>query len=261
MNAQILFYSIIGILLLDYLIDSLLEYLNARRFGAELPEEVQDIYDAEQYDKSQQYKRTNYRFGRITAMVSLMLTLGFLIFGGFEWLDTWAEKVSPDPLFQALAFFGIIFFGSELISLPLSYYHTFVIEERFGFNKSTPALFFADKVKGWLLALVLGGLILTGVMWFYHWAGTAFWLYAWALMAGFSLVMNLFYSRLIVPLFNRQTPLEGGSLRERIQQYASKVDFGLKQIFIIDGSKRSTKANAYFSGFGKSWSIPTRTNP
>lgn len=250
MTAQALYYIIIAILLLDYLLDFVLEFVNARRFDAPLPPEVAGIYDTEAYRKSQRYKKTNYRFGRITATFSLALTLGFLIFGGFEWVDGMARGISPDPLVQALVFFGLIFIGSDLLSLPLSYYHTFVIEERFGFNKSSPGLFFLDKIKGWLLAAVLGGGLLAGILWFYRLAGPSFWLYAWGLVAVFTLLMNLFYSRLIVPLFNRQTPLEEGSLKQKIQAYASGVDFGLKQIFVIDGSRRSTKANAYFSGFG-----------
>jgi STE24 endopeptidase len=141
--------------------------------------------------------------------------------------------------------------GSDLISTPLSYYHTFVIEEKFGFNKSTPGLFFADKLKSWALMGVLGGGMLALVMWFYQWAGASFWIYAWGLIALFAVIMNLFYSRLIVPLFNKQEPLEDGSLKNRIEAYARKVGFELKNIFVIDGSKRSTKANAYFSGFGR----------
>ena len=251
MFAQNLFYIIIGILLLEYCLDFVLEYLNSRRFGAALPSEVQGIYDAEEYQKSQQYKRVNYRFSRITSTLSIVLTLGFLILGGFQWVDELSGQISANPMVHALVFFGILFLGSDLISLPLSYYHTFVIEERFGFNKSTRGLFFMDKIKGWVLALILGGGLLTGIMWFYDLTGPSFWIYAWGMIAVFTLLINLFYSRLIVPIFNRQTPLEEGSLRERIQQYASKVEFGLKQIFIIDGSRRSTKANAYFSGFGK----------
>lgn len=251
MTAQTLYYAIIAILLLEYCLDFVLEALNARRFGASIPEEVSGIYDSEQYQKSQEYKRTNYRFGRITSTLSLLITLAFLTLGGFQWVDGLARSLTSDPKLQALAFFGIIFLGSDLISTPLSYYRTFGIEARFGFNKSTPRLFFMDKLKGWLLALILGGLLIWAIMWFYQWTGPSFWIYAWGLFALFTLFMNLFYSRLIVPLFNRQTPLEGGSLRDQIQRYASEVDFGLKQIFIIDGSRRSTKANAYFSGFGK----------
>ncbi len=250
MSSEVLFYCILGILILQFAVESVLDYLNARRFGSPLPEEVAQLYDTEAYAKSQDYKKTNYRFGLWSSSFSLALTLAFLLFGGFGWVDALAGSVSAHPLLRALVFFGILFLGSDLLGMPFSYYHTFVIEERFGFNKSTPALFLADKLKGWVLAALLGGGLLTAIMSFYEWAGAGFWVYAWGLIALFTLFMNLFYSRLIVPLFNRQEPLEEGPLRERIKDYARAVGFELRQIFVIDGSKRSTKANAYFSGFG-----------
>ena len=250
MSPDILFYCIVGILIVQFAIETLLDYLNARRFGAALPEEVKQLYDAEAYAQSQAYKKVNYRFGLWSSSFSLAITLAFLVFGGFGWVDALAAEVSPHPLIRALVFFGILTLGSELAGLPFSYYHTFVIEERFGFNKTTPALFAADKLKGWVLTALLGGGMLTAILFFYEWAGPGFWVYAWGLIALFTIFMNLFYSRLIVPLFNRQEPLEEGPLRERIQDYARKVGFELRQIFVIDGSRRSTKANAYFSGFG-----------
>lgn len=251
MAATTLFLVIIGILLLEYILETVLDILNARRFDDPVPEELQNLYDAAQYKKSQAYKKTNFRFGLFSSAVSLLLILGFLIFGGFAWVDGMAMGLSDHPVLQALIFFGIIFLGSDLLSTPLSYYHTFVIEERFGFNKSTPALFITDKLKGWGLMALFGGGILALIMGFYQWAGTHFWLYAWGVIALFTIFMNLFYSRLIVPLFNKQEPLEDGSLKRRIEAYARNVGFELKNIFVIDGSKRSTKANAYFSGFGR----------
>ncbi len=251
MAATTLFLVIIGILLLEYILETVLDILNARRFDDPVPEELQNLYDAAQYKKSQAYKKTNFRFGLFSSAISLLLILGFLIFGGFAWVDGMAMGLSDHPVLQALIFFGIIFLGSDLLSTPLSYYHTFVIEERFGFNKSTPALFITDKLKGWGLMALFGGGILALIMGFYQWAGTHFWLYAWGVIALFTIFMNLFYSRLIVPLFNKQEPLEDGSLKRRIEAYARNVGFELKNIFVIDGSKRSTKANAYFSGFGR----------
>lgn len=250
MSPDLLFYCILGILIVQFAIETLLDYLNARRFGAALPEEVKQLYDDEAYAQSQAYKKANYRFGLWSSSFSLVLTLAFLVFGGFGWVDAMAAEVSPHPLLRALVFFGILTLGSELAGLPFSYYHTFVIEERFSFNKTTPALFAADKLKGWVLTALLGGGMLMAIMFFYGWAGPGFWVYAWGLIALFTVLMNLFYSRLIVPLFNRQEPLEEGPLREHIQDYARKVGFELRQIFVIDGSRRSTKANAYFSGFG-----------
>lgn len=246
-----LYYVIIGILVLQFLVEALFNYLNASRYDNPIPEELNDVYDTMEYQKSQSYKKTNYRFGLVSAVFSLLLTLSFLIFGGFEWVDQMVRGITDHPITMALLFFGIVIIGSNVLTLPFSYYATFVIEEKFGFNKTSKQLFFIDKLKGWLMTAILGGAILTIIMLFYQWAGNQFWIYAWGLVAIFSLIMNLFYSKLIVPLFNKQTPLEEGSLKSKIEGYAQKVGFDLQHIFVIDGSKRSTKANAYFSGFGK----------
>ena len=251
MTSETLFYCIVGILVADYLIETVLDILNARKFSDPVPGELQDLYDAAEYVKSQQYKQVNYKFGLFSSGLSLVVTLGFLSFGGFGWLDSFVRTLNPSPIPQALLFFGLLFVGSDLLSTPLSYYKTFVIEEKFGFNKSTPALFFLDKIKGWGLAMIFGGGVLALIIWFYQRVGVDFWLYAWGLIAVFTVVMNLFYSRLIVPLFNNQAPLEAGALKAQIEGYARGVGFELKNIFVIDGSKRSTKANAYFSGFGR----------
>ncbi|WP_411031522.1 M48 family metallopeptidase [Spongiimicrobium sp. 3-5] len=251
MESNTLYYIIIGILILQFLIETLLDYLNASRFQDSVPAELHDVFDDEAYNKSQAYKKTNYRFGILTSSFSLLLVLAFLQFNGFAWVDGIARNLTGNPILIALVFFGIIMIGSDILSTPFAYYQTFVIEERFGFNKSTKKLFLLDKIKGWIMTAVLGGSILAVVIWFFQWAGTYFWLYAWLLVAVFSILMNLSYSRLIVPLFNKQTPLEEGSLKQKIESYSRKVGFELKNIFVIDGSKRSTKANAYFSGFGK----------
>ncbi len=246
-----LFYIIIGILILQFLVERILDHLNAKQFNNAIPPELSDVFNLEEYKKSQEYKKTNYEFGRLTAGFSFILTLSFLIFGGFEWIDVMARNITNHPILIALIFFGIIMIGSDLLTTPFSFYQTFVIEEKFGFNKTTKKLFFLDKLKGWFMIAILGGGILSLIILFFEWAGTNFWIYAWGIIALFSLFMNLFYSKIIVPLFNKQTPLEDGTLKENIQSYAQSVGFELKNIFVIDGSKRSTKANAYFSGFGK----------
>ncbi|NNG10754.1 MAG: M48 family metallopeptidase [Arenibacter sp.] len=251
MNSSFLFYILITILLIQFSIETFLEFLNAKRYSDAVPNELSDVFDEKEYRKAQQYKKTNYRFGLVTSIFSLTLTLSFLFFGGFEWVDRIARNISDSPILNALLFFGIIMIGNDIVTTPFSYYRTFVIEEKFGFNKSTKKLFWIDKLKGWLMMMIIGGGLLALVIWFFQWAGTNFWIYAWVLMAVFSLFMNLFYSKLIVPLFNKQTPLEEGSLKSKIESYAKQVGFELKNIFVIDGSKRSTKANAYFSGFGK----------
>lgn len=251
MESNTLFYIIIAILTLQFLGESFLEYLNAKKFKDPVPEELNDVFDIGEYKKSQDYKRTNYEFNRLTSGFSFILTLCFLIFGGFGWIDNLARSFTDNTVLTALIFFGAIMVGSDIVGTPLSYYHTFVIEEKFGFNKTTRKLFFLDKLKGWLILIVLGGGLLALILWFFEWAGTSFWIYAWGVVALFSLFMNLFYSRIFVPIFNKQKPLEEGDLKDKITAYAQKVGFGLKNIFVIDGSKRSTKANAYFSGFGR----------
>lgn len=250
MTANTLFYIIIAIIIINFVVDKILDALNAKHFNDELPKEVADVYDEAEYKKSQNYKATKYRFGLITSTFSVVLTLAFLIFDGFEWVDNIARSYSNNPIIVALAFFGIVMIGSDILTTPFSYYSTFVIEEKFGFNKTTLKTFVLDKLKGWLMMAIIGGGILAIIVWFYQISGNQFWLYAWGLITIFSVFMNMFYSKLIVPLFNKQTPLETGTLRDKISAYAQTVGFKLDKIFVIDGSKRSTKANAYFSGFG-----------
>ncbi|MBU2940700.1 M48 family metallopeptidase [Lacinutrix sp. C3R15] len=250
MTPTTLFYIIIAILIIDFIIDKILDALNAKHFKDKVPHELHDVYDATEYKKSQEYKTTNYKFGILTSSFSIVLTLGFLIFDGFEAIDNLARSFSENPIVIALIFFGIIMIGSDVLTTPFSYYKTFGIEEKFGFNKTTKKTFWLDKVKGWFMMAFLGSIILAAIIWFYQTTGKHFWLYAWALVTIFTVFINMFYAKLIVPLFNKQTPLEDGTLREKISAYAKTVGFTLDKIFVIDGSKRSTKANAYFSGFG-----------
>ncbi|MAT89135.1 MAG: peptidase M48 [Flavobacteriaceae bacterium] len=250
MSPEALFYILIGIIILNFIWDTTLGILNAKHFSDPVPEELEGVFDPEEYQKSQRYKKESFRFGLLQSSLSLLVTLAFFFLDGFAWVDTMARGVFTDPVGVGLLFFGIIMFASDLLFTPFSYYRTFVIEEKYGFNKTTPKVFFLDKLKGWLLLGILGGGVLAALIVFYEWVGTSFWWYAWGLITLISILMNLFYARLIVPLFNKQTPLEEGSLRNQIETYAQQVGFELKNIFVIDGSKRSTKANAYFSGFG-----------
>jgi STE24 endopeptidase len=213
---------------LNFIVDKILDYLNAQRYNDPVPNELTDVYDDLEYKKSQKYKKENYRFSILTSSFSLLVTLAFFFLDGFAFVDSFARTISENTIIIALVFFGIIMFASELLGIPFSYFHTFIIEDKYGFNKTSHKTFFLDKIKGWLMMVIIGG----------------------GLLAVFSVFMNLFYARLIVPLFNKQTPLESGELRSKIENYATKVKFGLEKIFVIDGSKRSTKANAYFSGFG-----------
>ncbi|UAM99233.1 M48 family metallopeptidase [Polaribacter litorisediminis] len=250
MQPNTLFYILIAIIIINFIIDQILDTLNAKHFDDKIPEKLADVYDEAAYKKSQAYKKTNAKFSNLTATFSILLTLGFFLADGFKHVDDFARSYTDHPILIALIFFGMIMLGSDLLTTPFSYYKTFVIEEKFGFNKSTKTIFWLDKLKGWFMLIILGGGILSLIIWFYQFAGTNFWIYAWVLVAVFSLFMNMFYAKLIVPLFNKQTPLEDGELKFAIEKYAKKVGFIVHNIFVIDGSKRSTKANAYFSGFG-----------
>ncbi|MBN2275165.1 MAG: M48 family metallopeptidase [Bacteroidales bacterium] len=245
-----LFYIILGIIIVDFLLERWLDYLNGKKLSTELPEELRDVYDAEQYKKSQEYKKANDRFSLITSTFSFLLIIGMLLFNGFNMVDTWARSFTEHPVLVALIFFGILAIASDILNLPFTVYDIFIIEEKFGFNKTTPRTFVLDKIKSWFLGAVIGGGIISLIIWFYQQTTTSFWIYAWIAVSLFTVFMTMFYSTLIVPIFNKQTPLEEGELRNEIQQFSEKADFKLDNIYVIDGSKRSTKSNAYFAGFG-----------
>jgi STE24 endopeptidase len=250
MTSDTLFYILISILIISFIVDKVLDALNAKHYKDPIPPELSDVYEEEDYLKSQNYKKANDRFSSIASSISLVVTLFFFYLDGFAFVDEWARTFSDNTIIIALLFFGSIMFVSDLLSTPFNYYHTFIIEEKFGFNKTTLKTFLVDKIKGWLISAILGGLLLSTIIWFYEAVGSNFWMYAWGIIAVFVFFINMFYARLIVPLFNKQTPLCDGSLKTKIQDYAQKVGFKLDKIVVIDGSKRSTKANAYFSGFG-----------
>jgi STE24 endopeptidase len=250
MEPSTLFNILITILLIKFVIDSVLNHLNAKHFDDALPNDVSDVYEINEYRKSQSYKKTNHNFSKITSLFSLITTLLFFFFDGFSIVDEIARGFSNNIIIITLIFFGIIIIGSDIISIPFSLYKTFVIEEKFGFNKSTKKLFFLDKIKGLLMTIILGGSILSIITWFYEFTGNYFWIYTWLLITTFSVFLNMFYSKLIVPLFNEQTILEEGDLKNEIVKYVNSVGFKANNIYVLNGSKRSTKANAYFSGFG-----------
>ena len=250
MEPSTLFNILITILLIKFFIDSVLNHLNAKHFNDTLPNDVSDVYDINEYQQSQSYKKSNHNFSKITSLFSLITTLLFFFFDGFSIVDEIARGFSNNIIIITLIFFGIIIIGSDIISIPFSLYKTFVIEEKFGFNKSTKKLFFLDKIKGLLMTIILGGSILSIITWFYEFTGNYFWIYTWLLITTFSVFLNMFYSKLIVPLFNEQTILEEGDLKNEIVKYVNSVGFKANNIYVLNGSKRSTKANAYFSGFG-----------
>ena len=251
MSPDQLLYLIIGIVVLDYFFDQTLDFINQKHSNGEIPEKLKGVYKEDEYVKSQAYQKVCSRFSFWTSAFSTILILVILYFGGFGYLDKLLAPYVADPILRSLAFFGVLFVFSDIINLPFTYYSTFVIEERFGFNKMTIKTFVVDKLKGYLLAIIIGGLLGYALMWIVIELGQDFWMYALILITGFTLFMNLFYTSLILPIFNKLSPLEDGELKDKINAYAKRVDFPLDNIFIIDGSKRSTKANAFFSGLGK----------
>lgn len=248
--AQTIFIIIISILVFDFLLERLLDYMNSTYWSNELPKELEGIYDAEKYKKSQDYQKVNQRFSFLTSTLSFAAMMLMLMFGGFAFVDNFVRQFTDNPILMALIFFGIIGFAADILSTPFSIYDTFVIEQKFGFNNTTVKTFILDKLKGWLLAIVLGGGLLALFILIYSKTGDNFWWIAWIVFSTISIFFSMFYSDIIVPLFNKQTPLEEGELRSAIEVFADKTGFKLKNIFVIDGSKRSNKANAYFTGLG-----------
>jgi len=248
--ANLFFYLILVILILDYLLERLLAYLNSTYWSDQLPKELEGIYDQEKFSRSQRYERSKQHFSLLLSTLTFLIMIIVLLFGGFVWLDAMIRQYTHHPVLLALFFFGVIGFLSSLLSLPFDAYHTFVLEADFGFNQTTIKTFILDRLKGLLLSVILGGGLLSLIILIYNSTGNYFWIIAWGVMTSFMIFMTMFYSNLIVPLFNKQKPLDQGPLRDAIEQFASKVGFKLKNIYIIDGSKRSKKANAYFTGIG-----------
>ena len=245
-----IFYLILIIPIAGFIVERYLDYLNSTMWSDKLPEKLKGICDEEEYRKTQQYQKENNRLSLYSSSFSLALIVALIILGGFAWVDSFARSISMNLIVITLLFFGIIGIASDLLNIPFSCYDTFVIEKKYGFNTMTIKTFITDHLKSWLIAILIGIPVLSLITWFYYKTGKNFWLWAWGLITVFSVFMNLFYSELIVPLFNKQTPLPEGSLRSKIETFAQKTGFKLKNIYVIDGSKRSTKANAYFSGFG-----------
>jgi STE24 endopeptidase len=250
MTASSLLVLISAIIVFSFLFEQFLGYLNYSRMNDPIPELLRDVYETERYHKSQEYNRENYRFGILKEVFSFVSILLMLWLGGFAWVDSIAGNFSDNAILQGLIFFGLIGMASSLLSVPFGIYHTFVLEEKYGFNRTTSSTFVKDLLKGWLLTAILGSGLLSAIIALYLETGPVFWLVAWGMMTAFMLLITFFYSSVIVPVFNKQKPLEDGLLRDAIKDFSEKTGFNLSGIFVIDGSKRSTKANAYFSGFG-----------
>ena len=242
---------ILAALLGNLLITTWADMLNLKALRPELPAEFAEVYSSEDYAKSQHYTRAKTRFGLLTSIVDLTILLGFWLIGGFNWLDLLVRGLGLGPVTCGLVYLGVLFLAKTLLSIPFSLYATFVLEERYGFNRTTPRTFVLDLVKGILLAVILGGPLLGALLFFFEWAGPRAWLYGWGLTTTFIVILQFVAPTWIMPLFNTFTPLDEGELKERIMTYAKSVGFALENVFVIDGSKRSSKSNAFFTGFGK----------
>ena len=243
---------VLAALLVDYALTFAAELLNLRTMRRTPPAELEGVYQSDEYAKSQRYGRERTRFGLIVDTFRLVVVLAFWFAGGFEHLDDAVRGLDLPAVPTGLVYIGVLVIGYSLLTLPFSVYSTFVIERRFGFNRTAPRTFVMDRIKGLALALILGGPLLAVVLAVFEYAGPLAWVYCWAAVTLFSLGLQFFAPTWIMPLFNRFEPLAPGELRDAILEYARSNDFAIKDIFVMDGSKRSTKANAFFSGFGKS---------
>ncbi|PIB34391.1 peptidase M48 [Reichenbachiella sp. 5M10] len=251
MNSDTILYLILGITLFDFVFAKTLGILNNRSRKQPIPTALEGIYDKQKYQESQRYQTAVFNFSLLSSTVSFVVMLALLWFGVFGWLDAQVRAIAPVEYLASLYFFGILYFVSDLMSIPFDLYGTFVIEQKFGFNKTTPKTFVLDKLKSWLMTVLIGGLIVSIFIALVALFPQTFWLYFWLVAAILMVFLNMFYTSLIIPLFNKLTPLGEGSLRDAITDYSQKVGFSLNSIFVIDGSKRSSKANAFFSGLGK----------
>lgn len=250
-TPEIIFTAIIAIITFDFIVERVLSYLNLKNWKSELPVELSGIYNQDEYRKSSSYSKTKSKIGLISSAFNFVMILIILSSGILGWVDDFARGLFQNEILVALVFFGIIALAAKVFSLPFELYSTFVIEEKFGFNRTTPKIFILDELKSMALSIVLGGGILWAIMAIYMKWQDLFWLYSWVVITVLMVLISMFYSRIIVPLFNKQTPLEDGELKEAINAFAEKTGFKIDSIFVIDGGKRSTKANAYFTGFGR----------
>ncbi len=250
MTPNSLLIIILTIIIVEFIVDTVVEYINLKHKSTQLPPQLQDIYEPEKYATSQAYQSEQTRFGFITGSLSFIVSIVLLVSGGFGALNSFLLQFTTHPIALALLFCAVLYFVNDIITLPFQWYSVFVIEEKYGFNKMDAKTFVADKLKGHGLAIVIGGVIISALLLTVSWLGTSFWVAAWAFLSVTIIFINMFYTSLIVPLFNKLTPLEDGSLKTAITTYCKKVDFSMDNLFVVDGSKRSAKANAYFSGLG-----------
>jgi len=250
MTPDTILLIILAIVTISYLFDQLLDYINLKSQRVDIPAEIEAFYNKEKYHRSLAYHEEVTRFSFITSALGFVASVTMLALGGFGWLDGMLRQFFTAEIPLALTFFGVIMLVSDMLTLPFQWYSTFVIEERYGFNKTTVKTFIMDKLKGYVIGALLGGTLLSALIWLTQSIGSTFWIWFAMIASGFVLIMNMFYTSLILPLFNKLTPLGEGELKTAIEAFAQKVKFPLDNIFVMDGSKRSSKANAFFSGIG-----------
>lgn len=246
-----LYWAVVAIVVVDFIYSVILTALNVKASRLPIPKLLEGIYDEEKYRKQQAYSSARRKMGVISSIFGTLVALALFCFGGFALMDAAARSLSDYPVVQALIFFGIFYTLTFLIDIPFGAYSTFVIEEKFGFNKTTRKTFCLDLLKNYLMTIVISGILLAACVWIYGRMPEYFWLLAWGVMSVVTLFLQYFYSQLIVPLFNKQTPLPEGSLRSAIESFATRTGFSIKDIYVMDGSKRTTHANAYFAGIGR----------
>jgi len=242
---------ILAAIVIDAGLNFTADLLNLRGLRKELPPAFEGWYAPAEYKKSQEYLKTNTRFGWIVGTLELLIILLFWFGGGFGWLDDRVRDLGWPMVWSGLIYIGILLSIKALLTVPFSVYSTFVIEERFGFNKTSWGTFLKDRLKSLVLAVVLGAPLLAAVLLFFQYAGSHAWWYCWSATVGFMLLVQYIAPTWIMPLFNRFDPLAEGELRNAIMAYARRIDFKLDNIFVMDGSKRSSKSNAFFTGFGR----------
>ncbi|MDG1337646.1 MAG: M48 family metallopeptidase, partial [Flavobacteriaceae bacterium] len=259
MAPEVWFLIIIALVIFNYLFSNILDYLNHKNWKDEIPSELKDFYNKKKYKQAKLYALSKNKIGLLSSTTSFLLVVSLLVFNGYGYIDQLVNSSSLNLFlpfeintsFTKSGFFFLILFTLNLIiSTPFSYYNTFVIEENFGFNKTSKSTFFFDIIKSSLLSILIGGVLLFLAMYLYDSLNDGFWLYLWIGLSLLMVFINMFYADLIVPIFNKLTPLENGELRKKIESYSKEVGYLLKNIYVIDGSKRSTKANAFFSGLG-----------
>ena len=248
--SEYLIYIFIFLILFGFIFSSILEYLNSKNWKDSVPDSLKDFYKESDYKKAKSYKLDKDKISLISSLISTTLTIIFIFSGVYGKVSDYSLYYFDNPFLQSAGFFLFFLLISTIISFPISYYSIFTIEEKYGFNKTTFSTFIRDKIKGLIISLLIGGFILYISIQLYNFFEANFWLWLWVFLSVIIIFTNMFYTTLIVPIFNKLSPLEEGSLKNKIEKYSKKIGYSLDKIFVIDGSKRSSKANAFFSGLG-----------